>query len=82
MTKKIDYSTIKKSLWEAWRAFFPAIVVTATAQLSVGADGQDAQVWLRSVAIASVLAGVRAVAKWLREKHPGEYQRMIFKLPI
>jgi len=83
MTKKIDYPAIKKALWEAWRTFLPSFLGVVTIQLSTGAGSQDVSAWLKSILVASVLAGLKATAKWYRETYGNkDYDSLVYKLPV
>ena len=83
MAKKIEFAAWKKGLIEAWRAFVPAFLGVVAVQLSAGAGTQDVWLWGRSVIVAGVVAGVKAVAKWYREAFgQKDYSSWIYKLPL
>ena len=80
---KVDYANWKKALWEAWRSFIPAFLGVIAIQLSAGVDLSTWKDWLPSLLIAGILAGVRAVGKWLRERYgEGNYDKPLYKLPL
>lgn len=82
MAKKVKFAVWKKAVIEAWRAFLPAFLGVVSVQLQVGAGTEDVWFWLRSVLVAGIVAGVRAVFKWAREKWgQGDYNKFIYKLP-
>ena len=83
MTKKIEYSAIKKAFWEAWRAFWPSFAGVVALEVSTGSGAQDLKTWTKGVLVAALVAGVKAVAKWYRETYAkGDYSSLIYKLPL
>ncbi len=82
MAKKIEYSDIKKALWEAWRAFIPAFLGVIYVQFQSGVDLKDWKSWVFNLLVSATIAGSKAVLKWLREKYgQGDYTHWIYKLP-
>lgn len=83
MAKKIEYSAIKKALWEAWRVFLPAFLAVIYAQFEAGVDLKELKSWGYALLSSAALAGGKAVVKWLREKYwRGDYGKAIYKLPL
>ena len=82
MTAKVDYPAVKKAVWEAWRIFIPAFLTVIYFQFQAGVDLKIWQDWLPALFGAAVLAGLKAVIKWAREKYGNrEYGKLIYKIP-
>lgn len=83
MAKKIEYSAVKKGLWEAWRTFVPAFVGVVAVQLEAGVDLYTWKNWVPALVGSAAVAGLRAIVKWARETYfKGEYGSAIYKLPL
>lgn len=83
MKKKIEYGAVKKALWEAWRVFIPAFLAVIYAQFEAGVDLKEIRSWGYALLVSALLAGGKAVVKWLREMYGrGDYGKAIYKLPL
>jgi len=81
--KKVDYPAVKKALWEAWRIFLPSFLTVIYIQFQAGVDLSMWRKWFPALIGAGVLAGLKAILKWAREKYGnGEYDKLIYKLPV
>lgn len=80
---KIKYPEWKKAVWEAYRVFLPAFLAIVYAQFEAGVDLKEWKAWTFSLLSAAVVAGVKAVVKWAREKYgKGDYAKAVYKLPF
>lgn len=75
------YETWKKMLWEAYRIFGLSFLAVVLAQFEAGVDLREWKSWGYSLLISALVAGIKAVGKYLREK-ASDYKAMIFKLPL
>lgn len=83
MSKKIEYSIVKKALIEAGRVFFLSFIAVVYAQFEAGVDLRDYKAWLLPLLTSAGVAGIKAVVKWLRESYfKGDYSNIIYKLPL
>lgn len=83
MAKKIEYSIVKKALYEAWRVFFPAFALVIFTQFEAGVDLRNWKAWAFTLIGSALLAGVKAVMKWARDEFGGgNYSHIIYKLPL
>lgn len=83
MAQKIDYPAIKKAIIEAFRIFFLAAGAVIVAQIQAGINITDWKNALIALGIAAVVAGAKAVGKWLRDTYgQGNYSSFIYKLPL
>jgi len=74
------YPAFKKALIEAARDFISAFVVVFGTQIALGIDWENPWAWLSSALIAGGKAGLRGVAKYLREKiGQGDYSKAVYK---
>lgn len=76
------FETWKKVVIEAWRAFIPAFGVVVFAQFEAGVDLKNWKSWVFSLLASATVAGLKAVAKWAREKFAKNYQSILYKLPL
>jgi len=77
-----QYKTWKKVLIEAVRAFVPAFLAVIYLQFEAGVNLQEYKSWVMPLLASASLAGIRAVMKWLRERHAKDYTSFLYKLPL
>ncbi len=75
------YPTWKKVAIEAGRVFVPAFLAVVYAQFEAGVDLKEWKSWAYSLFISALVAGVKAVGKYLRERAKN-YQSLAYKLPF
>lgn len=77
-----DYSSFKKNLWGALRAFVSGSIASLSVSL-IGINGEllgSPEWWLDTVLRSAVLAGLIFLGKWLRDEF--YHSSTVQKIPI